>query len=379
MKGIRQDSHSYQAFVRAAGQFRSKRFPKDTPIREMQLWRDTTRLRLLGRIAQDTTDGETFADDVRTYLLAVAGMRSYRDRADDMARWVRLFGTRSRHDIAAPEIRAQLVRWRQDYAANTVNHRRTALMHFYTVMNGKSGANPVRDVPRYDDESQDAPPRALSLAALDAILEQMPPCQTRAWLELFRWTGWPPAQIARIRPKEDIKWDVSVYVRPRRKGKGAKGRTLSLLPQAWDALREFKRWHCWGEETKDGKIKYISTSAVRKSFRLAARKAQRAIALERSIGAVDRSAARRLWAELRNVTPYQIRHTFGELVASQTKDDRAVQTLMQHADLRTTQRYTKGTVDPRADAALEAVSVALRARRLPDGKSELPERENTQE
>lgn len=361
MKGIRQDKHGYQAFLEVRGQWRSKRFPFDTPIREMQLWRDETRLRILGRIApQPEYQGDTFADDVRTYLGAISDMPSFRSRQDDMALWVQVFGRRPRHTLTALEIRSQLARWRKAYAANTVNHRRTALMHFFTVLNGKGGANPVREVPRYRDDSQDAPPRALSQAAIDWLLDAMPASQTKARLVLFRWTGWPPAQMARLQPS-DVRWDEGVYVRPRRKGKGAAGVWLPLLPQAWAALREFSRLRCWADTTRQGHPRVWSTSSARKSLRLASRKARRELARAYAARTLDRAVARALRRELLDVTPYQLRHSFGTLVAQITKDDRAVQVLLQHADVRQTHRYTKMTADPRAAAALTEVARALKS------------------
>ena len=68
---------------------------------------------------------------------------------------------------------------------------------------------------------------------------------------------------------------------------------------------------------------------------------------------MERAAAHRLRTEFLDVTPYQLRHTFGTLVAGISADDRAVQTLMQHSDIRQTHRYTQATADPRAAAALQ--------------------------
>lgn len=355
MTGIRRTPRGWQAFVVVRGRFYSKRFPPDAALTTMKHWRDEQRVRVrLGAALPQSTS--TFAQDVQIYLKQVQSMPTLDWRKTDLALWLQAFGPdRDRRTITAGEVRAQLECWRLTYAANTVNHRRTALMHLFSVLDGKSAPNPARDVPRYRDDSQDAPPRALSLAAIDVVLAHMRPSQTRARLMLFRYTGWPPAQMARVLPT-DVRWDEAVWVRPRRKGEGIVGEWLPLLPEAWTALREFKRLGCWGNGTT------WSTSSARRAFRLAARKARRALAAAYARRTLDRATARALRAELLDVTPYQLRHSFGTLVAAVNRDDRAVQTLMQHADIRTTHRYTKATVDPRTAAALASVAAALKGR-----------------
>jgi len=354
-KGIRRIATGWQAYIRIAGRFRSKVFPLATSIGHMRRWREDQRVRhRLGAALPPPTAGElgsTLIEDIAAYLEQVATMPTLAWRKADLLLWIHALGAdRDRRSITAGEIRAQLERWRAaGYAANTVNHRRTALMHLWTVLDGRSAPNPARDVPRYTDDSKDAPPRALSPAALAAVFAEMGESQTRARLELMRWTGWPQKQMARMEPGA-IRWDEAVYVLPRRKGRGAAGVWLPLLPQAWAALREFKRLGCWGP---------FSTSSARKSFALAARKARRTLAAAYARRTIDRAEARRLRLELLSVTPYQLRHSFLTLIAATTQDDRAVQTLAQHADIRQTHRYTKATADPRAAAALAKVAQEL--------------------
>lgn len=345
--GISRTAHGWRAFVRVHGKLHSKSFPAATAIVLMKRWREEQRVRV--RLGAELPEaGATLAEDIRRYLGQVQTMPTLRYREDDLRRWVEAFGPhRIRKSITAGEIRAQLEAWRAVYAASTCNHRRTALMHLWSVLDGKSAPNPARDVPRYHEAQ--GPPRALSAAACDLLIGAMPPSQTRARLLLLAWTGWPPAQMAKLTP-EDIRWNEAVYVRPRRKGRGAAGVWLPLLPQAWDALREYKRLGCWGA---------FSTSSARTAFRRAARKARRTVATAYARRTLPRVTARRLRSELLDVTPYQLRHSFLTLVASITKDDRAVKVLAQHADIRTTHRYTEATADPRAAAALAMVSGAL--------------------
>lgn len=322
-KGVRKTATGWQAYVHLPDSFKSKRFPPDITLTAMKRWREEQRVRSRLGAALPTTDN-TLAEDISHYLSQVQTMPTLRDRRDDLNRWLEVFGPeRDRRTIAAGEIRAQLERWRTDgYAASTCNHRRTALMHLWTVLDGRTAPNPARDVPRYPSEV--GPPRALSFQAITLLLDAMPPSQTKARLTLMAWTGLPHSQMMRLTP-QDIDWDRALFVRPRRKGRGALGVWLPLLPQAWTALREFKRLGCWGR---------FSQSSMRQALRRAAKRV----------------------LQDPDITPYQLRHSFGTLVASITQDDRAVQTLLQHSDIRQTHRYTQASVDPRVVAALSKVA-----------------------
>jgi integrase len=328
---------AWQAYVRIGGKLHTRCFPPHTALTIMRQWRENERVRTRLGI-DESAHGRALVDDVADYLDMIPTLATFKWRKADLTIWLGAFGpTRIRKSITAGEIRAQLEKWRKEgYAPSTVNHCRTALMSLWTTLDGKSATNPARDVPRFPEDQ--GPPRSLSLGAVAAVLDKMPPSPTRARIELMRRTGWPHAQIARLEPG-DIRWDDAVYVKPRRKGKGAAGVWLPLLPEAWTALREFKRLGCWGS---------FSTSSMRKSFRLAAGKV-----------AADKEIPELIRAELANVTPYQLRHSFLTLVASITQDDRAVMVLAQHADIRQTHRYTQATADPRAAAALQEVAKRL--------------------
>jgi integrase len=338
--GISRTKRGYRVFVRVQGELKSKCFPPDTGLTVMKRWREEQRVRV--HLALPST-GHTLREDIVAYLKQVQTMPTLRHRRDDLRLWLKVFGPeRERKSITAGEIRTQLEKWRADgYAANTVNHRRTALMHLWTVLDGKTAPNPARDVPRYPDESQHAPPRALSPTAIALVLAQMPDSQTKARVTLMAWTGWPQKQITKLTPP-DIAWESAVFVRARRKGRGAAGAWLPLLPEGWEALRQFKAKGCWGE---------FSTSSMRRSLRLAAGHVRETIMLPLEVH-----------AELADVTPYQLRHSFLTLIAGLTQDDRAVKVLAQHADIRTTHRYTEATADPRAVAALAKVTETLRLR-----------------
>lgn len=303
----------------------------------MKEWQEEVRVR--ARLGADLPPPDsTFADEARQYLAQVRSMPTYEWRKTDIERWVRVLGRdRDRHSITAPEIRQHLEQWRADgYAANTVNHRRTALMHLFSVLDGKSAPNPARDVPRYRESVR--PPRALAPQIIDALLSYMPESVTKARIALMAWTGWPHAQIMRLTPK-DIDWDRAVYIHARLKGQGVKGRWLPVLPQGWTALRQFKKLGAWGE---------FSPSSMRKSLRLAAAKLSKAKDTPGDTKSI-----------VEDITPYDLRHSFLTMVALLTGNARAVQTLGLHSDPRQSNRYTEAAVDPLVQQALSRVAEAL--------------------
>jgi integrase len=345
MKNARRTPYGWQFHTRIKGALVTEHFTfaelknghEPTP-REVDDWKGKQRAIASGDVTPtEPSDDPTFAQDVRRYLLLVLTMKTYAWRKADLDLWIAVFGSVPRSEITSEMIRAQLEKWRKaGYAASTVNHRRTALMHLWTVLDGKSARNPARDTPRYREPA--LPPRDLSAAAVDAVLAAMADGDMKARLVLMRWTGWPQEQI-RALAAQHIRWHVAVNM-SRNKGKGVEGRWIPLLPEAWAALEQYRDRGLFGKD--------FDSWRLRLDFRQAAARAR-----------ADETVPDAVRQELADVTPYQLRHAFGSLVAGVTGDDRATMELMIHSDIRQTHRYTKSTVDPRTAAALTAVHQRL--------------------
>jgi integrase len=329
MKGIRRTSSGWQVFARVRGEFRSKHYPPDTPLATLKLRREELRARAVLH-EPEPTDGSTFGDDCALYLQAVKGMPTYEDRAYRIEQWRQALGAeRSRASITSVEIRQYLELWHtradRPLAPGSLNLRRTALMHLWTVLDGKSAPNPVRDVPRYREEPP--PLRLPTLAQADRAIAAVPGVgrkgRTRVRLRVLLWTGWPAAQLMRL-TSADVHWrQRTVTLTARRKGKGTRTRTLPLLPQALAALRELRAIGGWGA---------FSTSSMHSMLARACKSAR-----------------------VPTFHPYALRHLFLTRLAVTSRDDRVVAELGMHADIRQARRYTEQSVDPRIRAALEAV------------------------
>jgi integrase len=331
MKGVRDDRYGRQAFLRLHGKFVSQRFPIGTDDAIILGWQDRARAKATLNQPQRVVTGPRFESDTETYLLAVTSMPSYSDRAYHLREWAAVFVGRARNDIQPLEIRTQLELWRGRLSASSCNKRRTALMSFYTRMNGRSGYNPVRDVEKY---AEDTEPRAQHPVTIYRILALMEPSKTRARLRVILTTGWPHAQVKRLKP-EHLELDRGrAYVTPRRKGKGRRGAWLPLLPAAVAALKDFVKWDCFGT---------FSHSAMHKSFRLALGKLN-----------ARRKEHKRPALKIR---PYDARHSFGTWLAHRITDERAIQELMMHSRVEQTRRYTEQATAGRIERALAGISL----------------------
>ena len=333
--GIRRDGDSLQAYVHVRGQTHAKRFPLDTPVTVLRAWRETRRVGILHDVP-DLTSRPTLALDAQAYLKLVTGMASYADRAYRIQQWVKALGGRPRASITARDIRAQLERWRlvgrndgRGLSNASLNQRRTALMHLYTVLDGKGAANPVKDVPPYVEDSGDVV-RAQPWRLLYRLLARMDrDCKTRARLRLMLWTGWPHTQIRQLQPG-DIDWARQwVRISRRRKGKGARARWLPLLPPAVTALERFVAVKAWGA---------FSPSSMHSML-------ARAVADENAWRALhDRPA-------LPKIRPYDFRHSAAAFLASRITDERVISEML----LTAQRRYTEAATAVRLETAIHGL------------------------
>jgi integrase len=272
------------------------------------------------------------------YLSAVRAMPSYKSRRRQIEMWVTVLGHRRLCDLTHVEIARQLQIWRtvprdphddasQPYSAQYVIHLRNALEQLYQTLT-PGEPNPLEHVKR--ERSPDLLPRAIPVADLVRILRAFPiGSRSRARLAVMATTGLGQTELMRLRP-QDVDVEAGLLVaHARRKGKGAAARTVPLTRHAMLALRLFDRLDCWGP---------FSTSNLRRDFR----KAAEAAGYDLGDDGLD-------WR------PYDARHTFLTELGRASRDERAVQEAGGHADIRTTRRYTLGSVGLRVAAAVEAL------------------------
>ena len=332
MKHFTRTPHGWQGRIRIRGVRHTRHFPVDTPPYVMQRWLLTTQLR---HGQPSPVASGRFDQDARAYLDAVAAMPTFQTRKQHVEEWIAEFGTRQRDSITPAEIRAVLQCWRTTprtsphgkaertltLSAASVNHRRTALMHLWTVLDGKHAPNPVRSVPQFRRPA--VQPRALPYATIRAILEQMPAGKNRARLEVMAYTGLPQIQIMQLEPSDLDLVAKRVTVRGRAKGHGTGPSVRPLSREAVAAFTAFIKAEAWGR---------FDPSTLRHRFMAACRR-----------------------AGVPEVTPYVLRHSYGTELLRLTGDLHATQQLMGHATPQQTQRYAMGANDARLQAAIKAL------------------------
>lgn len=339
MKGIKQQKDgSWRVFVSVDGQRHWKRLPASYGRAAVIAWREKERTRLRYGVDAAPDRAPTFVDDAADYLGLVGSMPSYTDRARQIGRWVDAFGPRIRSSLTPQDITKQLEAWKAEgWSGATINRHRTGLMSLWTRLDGKGERNPVKAAPKYP-EGEDAPLRVQPYEVWQSILDGMwENTATRARFHLMMWTGWPHVVIKRLKIATDVDWNGRVYVRQRRKGKGVEGRWIAVLPQALKALREFQATKAEGD---------FSNSALH----------SRVMARVKALNKARQKAE----LPLLTLRPYDVRHSFGTLMALIIKDERALQELLIHASPAMVRRYTELATEPRTAGAIKELAAALK-------------------
>jgi integrase len=267
------------------------------------------------------------------------------------------------------QVRAQLATWREDLAPTTVNHRMRALA---LVLRWALGADDDDTVTIPTDGIAYLPPpkgepRGIPMPILSRILATMPDrgrgekggtrapvSETKIRLRVMSWTGLAHKSLIRLDRRRVNFREGKLFLPARKKGKGVEGAWVDLLPPAIEALRDYDAAGLWGQT--------FSRSSMSKSWRRAIANTRKGLAAAAELSG-DRTLLEQFDATVPpNCTPYDTRHSFLSDAYRQSGDVLAVKHLAQHADIKTTERYTKAAVPDRVARAVDQ----MRARWFPD-------------
>jgi len=343
-------------------QRRRARFEIGTDLRTMHAWQHGAKAELMAAAPVRPERG-TLAADVPIYLATLPEGSYKADSVGILAHWIASpHGARSRHALTRLDVIAQISAWLDAGAAvATCNRRLSRLRKLYHALDGPTTPNPTTAITFLREPEREA--RDLPMRVVQLILESLPDrgrgerggarptiSETKLRLRVMAWTGIAPATLRRVRPR-DLDFPGSrIYLRPRRKGKGADGAWVTLLPPAVDALREFVAAGLCG--------KPWSRSSLRKTWHVGIARATKAAA-QIAADTGDDTWTRDLAHLPPHCKPYDLRHSFASEMYRVTGDIRAVSELLQHADLETTKRYTKGAVSERVQAAIRSATAAF--------------------
>jgi integrase len=275
----------------------------------------------------------TLSADVNRYLVAYFASRPGRlERERHLKLWIAELGADIwRRQITREEVSRILQKWRTSgLSAETCNHRRTALLAMWNALDGKSAANPVRDVPRF---TVPPPlPRAIPYPLIERALKQLPKCRTRARLKLMAYTGARPVQIRKIQAADWNRKAKTLLLAATSKGAGTKPHAVPLSPQAEAAMREFDETDAWGHFGEAPLCRMWKRAAI-------------AVGLPASC------------------VPYDLRHSWGTQIYRATGDLRITADLMGHASLAMSQRYTLAAVQAGERRAVQVAFPKAKPRR----------------
>lgn len=351
--GIYRHTTRFRVTAKAAGHQREAHYPLDADLKEMQRWQLRTKSQLLDEPRQRTTKGSLRADVV-TYLTTLTGRRKKDERAL-LQHWLETpLGDLKRATISRAQVKAQLALWEDGgVAAGSLNHRLRALRNLYRELDADDDApNPTEGIrKRREPEPKN---HAFSYDLIEAIIAWMPDYGTtakrgqprsgqslgKARARVLLWTGLPPAQLMQLQRADFDEANATLRVMPRRKGKGTKGVTIPVLPQAVNALKLFFAAKAEGR---------FSTQSFYKQWQGAQKRLLRELRRVAVANGVDPS----LVTLPGRIRPYDLRHSFGAEAARVSNNLLGIQKLMLHAKLTTTQRYLQGAVDESASRVID--------------------------
>jgi len=332
--GIYRDKIGYRVVTNVGGTQRERRYAPESDLGNLIIARQTwIKERRHGVITKQT---QTFAPATVEFLNTFKGRRLV-DVTIAINHWLTVFKELAIEEITPEKIATQMSAWDVAGVANsTRRHRRRELANFFTWKFGIGGINPVRAVPRPPKTRRERP-RDFPYVVARLILFQMPnrgkrikgqqykdgeQSLSKMRLRVMLETGWPHVVIQRL-TKADLHLAArQVYIVPRRKGKGVKGRMMPITRRAAAALRAFAAANAFGP---------FSASSMRTSFLLAVEKAK-------AIWEAHARETPQPWPAPDDLHPYDIRHAFIARTVRQHGIE-AAHYLAIHADIRQTMEY----------------------------------------
>jgi len=327
-------------YGRVGGQFFSKSFPLETALKALKDWRHDERTKIRAEqlgVDEDLPPSGTLAADVQDYLALVTEMPTIDQRTYDLGCWVTALGAdRARRGIKARELTMVMNDWKASgLTAATCNRRRTALMHLWHRLDGKSAKNPLRDVPRFREP--DALPRGRPYRLLERIFKAMQPSASRARLKAIAYLGVAHSELKRVDRIRD--WNrkaATLIVTGRQKGEGTPTRVIKVTKKGTAALREMERQHAWGG---------FSNSTLGRRWHAAIARVRLEL------------------VDVPDIRPYDLKHSMGTEIFRLTRDLKSVKEYLGHKSLKTSERYMHAAVAEGVARAAAAFNQAHRPRR----------------
>lgn len=137
--------------VKVAGRQRERRFPADTPKREINIWKDQTKAKLKARFPAGakprTGAAGTLEADIERVIPLRKQLASWSDYRTLLRSWIPFIGQKARDSVEKTDILAAMGTWtEQGAAARTINNRISALRQCYAILDGDQAPTPCDGV-----------------------------------------------------------------------------------------------------------------------------------------------------------------------------------------------------------------------------------------
>lgn len=260
--------------------------------------------------------------------LAPATLTAYRREVVDFVGFAAAAGAGAGPaEVSAATVRSYLARlYERGLAARTVERILASLRTYFRflVAEGTIPANPALAVPHL--RARRPPPEVVDRAELDALFDSFPDTpagrRDRVAVELLYGAGLRVAELVGL-DLDDVRLNDRLL---RVRGKGRKERIVPFGRVAAAAIRRYlpdrARWR--GRDAVDDPL-----LVNQRGGRLSDRSVRRLL-----------DAAVQRTAELHRLHPHSLRHAFATHLLESGMDLRAIQELLGHASLATTQVYT---------------------------------------
>ncbi len=214
---------------------------------------------------------------------------------------------------------------RQGLSSKSIQRYLSSVRSFYRYLNreGVVDSNPAQAVQAPKAEKR--LPATLDVDQMNALLDHTETdgfigCRDRAMMELFYSSGLRLAELASLDIRDIDFGDLLVHVT----GKGSKSR---VVPVGNEAIKAINAW--LEKREQEGLFEQQALFLTQKGNRLGVRSIQKRL---------------KFWGKQHGISdkvhPHRLRHAFASHMLEASGDLRAVQELLGHADLSTTQIYT---------------------------------------
>lgn len=272
------------------------------------------------------TEFEQFIENLRSVRrLSPKTQESYSRDLSHLMAWAKTQSILSWSDLSAPYIRIYVGHLKtQGLSGRSIQRALSALRSFYAylISTGATQDNPALDIPA--PKSPKKLPKSLNIDEVTHMLSgdygDWHNIRDKAMFELFYSSGLRLSELVSIN-LDDLDASQAML---RVTGKGSKQRDIPVGAQALDAIKE---WEAFRQDVPllDDSALFVSQNG-------------------RRISARNVQARLKRWASIKGlsgqVSPHTLRHTFASHMLESSQELRAVQELLGHSDISTTQVYT---------------------------------------